>query len=168
MRKERGFRAPPKRAPETDARCGYQCGPQRQAWDAKAAAAATKKPVCKHRSLSTPPLLEAYAARHCQSPMIQGQLPRENTRRAAGCCNITLASAAAGSPHILYPSLPPAWGSQSPRISCYFNPVLSELEQMPSGNLHTEAGPNTKLNPRSCANTEEKGKSLPAALGAAD
>ena len=86
----------------------YQHGPQRWAWDAKAAAAATKKPVCKHRSLSTPPLLGACAAHHCQGPMIQGQLPRENAWHASGCCNVTLASAAAGSPRILYPSLPPA------------------------------------------------------------
>ena len=28
--------------------------------------------------------------------------------------------------HIPYPSLPPAWMSQSPLISCSFNPVLSE------------------------------------------
>ena len=41
-------------------------------------------------------------------------------------------------------------------------------EQMPSGDLHAEAGPNPKLNPGSCANKEEKGKSLPAASGAAD
>ena len=104
---------------------GYQCRPQRWAWDAKAAAA-TKKPVCKHRSLSTPPLKEACAARHCQGPVIQGQLPRENTRHASGWCGVTLASAAAGSPHIPFPSLPPSWVSQSPRISCSFNPVLSE------------------------------------------
>ena len=39
---------------------------------------------------------------------------------------------------------------------------------MPSGDLHTEAGPNPKLNPGSCANKEEKEKSLPAASGAVD
>ena len=105
---DRGFRALPKRAPETGASRGYQRGPQRRAWDTKAAAAATKKPVCKHRSLSTPPLLGACAARHCQGLVIQGQLPRENTRRASGCCNVMPASAATGSPHIPYPSLPPA------------------------------------------------------------
>ena len=44
---------------------------------------------------------------------------------------------------------------------------LSE-EQMPSGGVYAEAGPNPKLNPRSCANKEEKGKSLPAASGATD
>ena len=166
--KERGFRAPPKQAPETGASRGYQHRPQRRAWDAKPAAATTKKPVCKHRSLSTPPLPGACAARHCQGPMIQGQLPRENARRASGCCIVTLDSAATGSPRTLYPSLPPAWVSQSPLISCSVNPILSGREQMPSGNLHAEAGPNPKLNPGSCANEEEKGKSLPAASGAAD
>ena len=79
VREERELRAPPKRAPEMGASCGYQRGPQRQARDAKAAAAATKKPVCKHRSLSTTPLPGACAARHRQGPMTQGQLPRENT-----------------------------------------------------------------------------------------
>ena len=125
MCEERGFRAPPKWAPETGASRGYQRGYQRWAWDAKAAAAATKKPVCKHRSLSTPPLSGACAACHCQGPVIQGQLPQENTRHASGWCNVMLASAASGSPHIPYTSLPPAWESKSPLISCYFNPVLS-------------------------------------------
>ena len=72
---------------------GYQRGHQRQTWNAKAAAAATKKPVCKHRSLSTPPLPGASAARHCQGRMILGPLPQENTQRSSGCCNITPASA---------------------------------------------------------------------------
>ena len=39
---------------------------------------------------------------------------------------------------------------------------------MPSGELHTEVGPNPKLNPRRYVNKEEKGKFLPAASGAAD
>ena len=42
VREERGLRAL-----ETGMSHGYQRGPQRRAWDAKAAAAATKKPVCK-------------------------------------------------------------------------------------------------------------------------
>ena len=107
VHEERGFRAPLKGAPEMGASRGYQRGPQRRAWDAKAAAAATKKPVCKNRSLSTPPLPGACAARHCQGPVIQGQLPRENTWRASGCCNVMLASAAAGSPRICTP--PSSW-----------------------------------------------------------
>ena len=41
-------------------------------------------------------------------------------------------------------------------------------EQIPSGDLHAEAGPNPKLNSRSCANREEKGKFFPAASGAVD
>ena len=77
------------------------------------------------QSLSTPPLPGACAARHCQGPVIQGQLPWENALRASGCCNVMLASAAAGSLRIHTPPSPPAWVSQSPRISCSFNPVLS-------------------------------------------
>ena len=103
---ERGFRAPPKGAPETGTSRDYQRGPQRRAGDAKAAATATKKPVCEHRSLSTPPLPGASAACHCQGPVIQGQLPRENARRASGWCNVMLASAAAGSPRIRTPPSP--------------------------------------------------------------
>ena len=106
---------------------GYQRRHPRWAWNAKAATAANKKPVCKHRSLSTPPLPGACAARHSQGPVIQGQLPGENARCVSGWCNITLVSAAAGLHHTLYPSLPPAWVSQSPQISCSFNPVLSGL-----------------------------------------
>ena len=105
--------------------CSYQHGHQRQAWNTKAAVIADKKPVCKHRSLSTPPLLGACAAHHCQGPVIQGQLPRENKRHASGCCNIMPASTTAGLPRIPYPSLPPAWVSKSSLISCSFNPVLS-------------------------------------------
>ena len=41
-------------------------------------------------------------------------------------------------------------------------------QKTPSGDLHAEAGPNPKLNPRSYANKEEKGKSLPTASGAED
>ena len=47
------------------------------------------------------------------------------THGASGCCNVTPASAAAGLPLIPYPSLLPAWVSQSSLISCYFNPILS-------------------------------------------
>ena len=106
LRKERGFRAPPKRTPETGASHGYQRGPQRRAGDAKVAAAATKRPVCKHRSLSAPPLPGACAARHCQGPVIQGQLRGENARRTSGCCNVTPASAATGLLRIHTPPSP--------------------------------------------------------------
>ena len=82
--------------------------------------------MCKHRSLSTAPLLGACAACHCQGPVIHGQLFQENTQCGSVCCNVKLASAATGLPHILYPSLPPAWVNQRPQISCFFNPILSK------------------------------------------
>ena len=87
---------------------GYEHRQQRQARNTKTPAAATKKPVCKHRPLSTHPLMGGCATRHCQGPVTQGQLPQEITRCTLGSCNIMLASAAAGSPRILYPSLPMA------------------------------------------------------------
>ena len=123
---ERGLRVPHKGDPEIGVSHGYQRGHQRLAWDAKVAAAATKKPVCKSRIRSTPPLPGACAARHCQGPVIQGQLPWENAQCASGWCNFMLASAAAGSPRTPYPSLPPVSVSKSPRISCSLKPILSE------------------------------------------
>ena len=116
----------PKRAPETGVSRGDQRGPQRREGDPKAAAAATKKPVCKHRSLSTPPLPGACAARHRQAPVIQGQLPRENARRASGCCNVTTPLTPQARPASFVPLPPPAWVSQSPQSSGSFNPVLCE------------------------------------------
>ena len=147
---------------------GYQHGPQKRAWDAKAAAATTKKPVCKHRSLSTPPLPGACAARHCQGPVIQGQLPRENARRASGWCNVMLASAAAGSPRIQIPPSPRPERARAPEAAAPLTPSCLSEEQTPSGDLRAEVGPNPKQNPGSCANKEEKGKFLPAASEAAD
>ena len=55
-----------------------------------------------------------------------GTLSRENTRCASGRCNFRPTSATTGSPHIPYPSFPLDWESQSPGISCSFNPVLSQ------------------------------------------
>ena len=120
-----GFTALPKRAPETGVSRGYQRRPQRRAWDAKAADATTKKPVCKPRSLSTPPLLGACAARHCQRPVIRDNFPGTThgvpQAGATSCCPLPPQA----SPHP-YTSLPPDWVSQSPRSSCPFNPALSE------------------------------------------
>ena len=109
----------------------------------------------------------------CSPPLTVSHDPGKTSpgehRACPGCCNVTpLVCAAAGLPRILYPSLPPAWVSQSPLISCSFNPVLSGWGTDALRDLHKGAGPNPKLNPRSCANKEEKGKSLPAASGAAD
>ena len=114
LHKEKGFRAPPKRAPDTGASHGYQHGPQRWAWDAKAAAAATKKPECEHRSLFTPPLPGDCAARHCQGPVIQGQLPRENARHASGCCNVTTPLTPQARPTSSVPLPPPGLSEPEP------------------------------------------------------
>ena len=46
--------------------------------------------------------------------------------------------------------------------------VLSGWEQKPEGNLPVEVEPKPKLNPRSCAKKEEKGKFLHAASRAVD
>ena len=85
---------------------------------------ADEEACVQDRSLSTLSLPGECEARHCQGPMIQGQLPQENTWHASGCCNVMPASAATGLPRNLYPSLTLAWVGQSPLISCYFNPVL--------------------------------------------
>ena len=129
-----------------DASSGYQLRHQRQAWNANAAAEVTKNPVCKQRSLSTPPLSGAYAACQCQGPMIQGQLPQENIWWwAPGCCNVTAASTTTGLPHILYLSLPTAWVSQGPLISCSFNPLLSGWRTDTRGRPTYRGGAKTKV-----------------------
>ena len=157
VRKERRFRAPLKGAPETGTSHSYQRGLQTPAWDTKAAAATTKKPVCKHRSLSTPPLQGACAAHHCQGPVIQGQLPWENARHASGCCKVMLAFAATGLPRIRTPPSPrPEW-ARAPESAAPLTLSCLREEQMPSGHLHTEAGPNPKLDPGSCVKKKRKG-----------
>ena len=146
------------------ASCGYQCGPQRRAWNTKAAAADTKNPVCKHRSLSTLPLPGACAAHHCQGPVIQGQLPRENTQRASGCCNVTPASATAGSPRIPYPSLPLVWVSQSPLIRCSFNPLLSRQRTDARVWPTCRGGVKSKAEPQELCEQKREGKVSPFSL----
>ena len=54
-------------------------------------------------------------------------------------------------------SHPVAWVSQSPLISCCFNPALSGQEHMPEGDLHAEVGPNPKLNPWAVGTKKRKG-----------
>ena len=85
---------------------------------------------------------------HCQGPVIQGQLPQENTWRASGWCNVTFVSATAGSPRILYPSLPLAWVSQSPLISRSFNPILSGWRTDARGWPTCRGGAKTKDEPQ--------------------
>ena len=120
--------------------------------------------MCEHRSLSTPPLLGACAAHHCQGPVTQGQLPQENTRRASGCCNITLDSAAASSTCILYPSLPPARVSQSPRISGSFNPVLSELRTDALRRPTCRGGSKSKAEPQELCEQRREREISPCSL----
>ena len=167
---EKEGRALPKRAPETGASTAISS--DHRDGHEMLTLLCSHQEACVQAQVTIHTPLGACAARHCQGPMIQRQVPWENTWCASGCCNITPASAAAGSPCIpVITSVPPspqAWIIKSPLISHCFNPILSGWEQMPEGNLHAEAGPNLKLNPRSCANREEKGKSLPAASGVVD
>ena len=61
----------------------------------------------------------------------------------------------------------PEW-VRAPDSASPLTPSCLGEEEMPEGDLHAEVEPNPKLNPRSCANKEEKGKFLCAASGAAD
>ena len=78
------------------------------------------------------------------------------------------ASAAAGSPRLRTHPSPQPERAGAPEAAVPLTPFCQGGEQTPSGDLQAEAGPNPKLNPGSCANKEEKGKSLPAASEAAD
>ena len=99
----------------------------------------------------------ACAAHHCQGPMIQGQLPHENTWHTTGCCNVTPASVAIGSPRIPYPSLPPAWVSQSPLITCSFNPLLSGWRRVARGQPTCKGRAKSKAEPQElCKQRREK------------
>ena len=77
VHEERGFllcvstegRALPKRAPETGASHGYQLRPQKWAWTANTAVVATKNPVCKRRSLPTPPPPTPHSRSLCSPPL---------------------------------------------------------------------------------------------------
>ena len=132
--KERGFRGPRRRSPEMGASRGNQRGPQRLVGDAKAAAAANKKPVCEHRSLSTPPLLGACAACHGKAPVIRGQLPRENAGHTSGCCNVTPLPPPQARPASSVPLPPRGLSEPEPLKQLLFNPVLSGR-----GNGHPQA-----------------------------
>ena len=93
--------------------------------DAKAAAIATKNPVCKHRSLSTLP--GACAACQCQGPMNQGPQRTHHMPQATAKSFRPLPLQARPAFHLWlpYPSLSPAWVSKKALISLCFNPLLS-------------------------------------------
>ena len=78
----------------------------------------------KHRSLSTPPLPGACAARHCQGPVIQGQFPQKNTRHVSGCCKSHWPLPPVACPHSV-PITPPGLSESEPPISCSFYLLLS-------------------------------------------
>ena len=163
-------RALPKWAPESGLSHGYQLRRQRQAGNAKAAA--TKNSVRKHRSLPTPPR-EPVQHRTAKVMISRDNFPG----RTHGMLQVAAMSCRPLPPQahpafqlwLLYTSLSPTWVTKRALISCCFNPPSClGGEQTPEGDLHTEAGPKPKLNPRSWANKEEKGKSLFAASGATD
>ena len=116
--------------------------------------------------------LGACAAHHYQDPVIQRQLPQENKLCPSDCCKVMVVSAAAGLPHIPIITTvshpPPDLNEQEPPSATAFTPSCLGREQMPEGNLHTEVEAQPKLNPRSCANKEEKGKFFHAASGTVD
>ena len=125
MGEERGFRAPPKRTPETGASRGYSADP-RDGHEMLRLLLQPPRSLCAGTGYyphlpSREPVQPATAS----VPWFRDNIPGR-TQHTSGCCNVTLASAATGSPRIPYSSLPPTWVSQSPLISCYFNPVLSE------------------------------------------
>ena len=111
------------------------------------------------RSLCSPPLPGS-----CDP----GTISPGQHRHISGCCNVLLASDTTGSPHIPYPSLPLAWGSQSPLFSCYFKHILSERR---TGALRwptCRGGAESKDELQELCEQRRKGKFLPAAWGAAN
>ena len=69
-------------------------------------------------------------------------------------------------PAVCTPPSPRLSEPEPPQSAATLTPPCLGREQTPSGNLHAEAGLNPNLNPRGCANKEEKGKSLHATSGA--
>ena len=124
--------------------------------------------MCEHKSLSTPPHLGACAAHHCQGPVIQGQLPQEERTARIRLVQRHAGSATVSSPRNRNPPSPWPELARAPESAAPLSPSCLSKEQTPSGDLHTETGPNPKLNNRRCANKEEKVKFLPAASGAVD
>ena len=72
------------------------------------------KSLCVSTGHSTPPLPGAGAACHCQGPVIRGQLPQENARRASGCCNVTTPLPSKSRPAYSVPLTPPGLSEPEP------------------------------------------------------
>ena len=103
---------------------GYQRGHQWQAWNTKSATAATKKPVCKHRSLSTPPQ-EPVQPATARVRWSRDNFPRRTHSMPQAIATSCQSLPPQARPAFRTPPSPPAWVSQSPVISCYFNPILT-------------------------------------------
>ena len=104
----------------------------------------------------------------CSPPLLQSRDPvttslGEHTaclrllQRHAGLCHRRLA------PAFCTPPSPQPEKARAPELATTSTPSYLSEEQTTSGDIHTQAGPNPKLKPRSCVNKEEKGKFLPAA-----
>ena len=79
-------------------------------------------------------------------------------QRHAGLCRCRLA------PPPLYPSLPAAWVSQSPRSSCSFNPVLSGRGTDALRRLTRRGGSKSKAEPQELCEQGREGEISPSSL----
>ena len=80
-------------------------------------------------------------------------------QRHAGLCRCRLA------PPPLYPSLPAAWVSQSPRSSCSFNPVLSERRTDALRRPTHRGGAKSKAEPQELCEQRREREISPSSLG---
>ena len=126
MCEERGFRARPKRAPETGTSRGYQ---QDTRDGHKTLRLLLQPPRSLYASTGHYPHLptqEAVQPTTARVPWSRDKFPR----RTHGTARLRLLQSHDSlcrrrlTPHSI-PSLPPVWVSHSPLISCYFNPILS-------------------------------------------
>ena len=107
----------------------YQLRSQRRAWNANAAAAAvTKNPVCKHRSLPKPlwEHVQDTTARILRSmDNVPGRTHGMPQAVAISFQPLPPQACPALQLSLQYPALPQAWVIQRALISCCFNPFLS-------------------------------------------
>ena len=85
-------------------------------------------------------------------------------------CSIDLCVCFCASPILFWLMYSLKSGSMIPPALLFFLKIVLAIRGLLyfHTDLHSEVGPNLKLNPGSCANKEKKGKPLPAASGAAD
>ena len=164
MREERGLRAPLKGAPETGASHGYQRRPQRRAWDAKAAAAATKNLCASTGHSPHRPSREPVQPATARLPWSGDNFPgRTHGAPQAAATSRRLCRRRLALPP-LYASLPPAWVSQSPRSSCSFNPVLCEQRTDTLRRPTPRGGSKSKAEPRELYEQRREREISPSSL----